>query len=139
MAALAASIDSVLGERPSTPGEEASRDEGVLGVSRPSTSYSAGGGAAAAAAAAAGEGGGVKGREVEVLLLDTWGDKNYVGLTGLELVAAGGEVVAVTDAQLTAAPRDLNEIPGNRLVLKREGVREKSEKVSEKEEREPKP
>ena len=56
----------------------------------------------------------VSARVVEILLQDTWGDANYIGLTGLQVVGRGGVAVALTDAQLTATPRDLNEIPGNR-------------------------
>jgi hypothetical protein len=57
----------------------------------------------------------VSARVVEILLQDTWGDTNYIGLTGLQVVGRGGVAVALTDAQLTATPRDLNEIPGNRF------------------------
>ena len=98
---LAASLESVMGERPSTPCDEAK--------SRPASSYAA----PSSVAAAAGDADVVEGREIEVLLVDTWGDKNYIGLTGLQVVAQGNAVVEVTDAQLAASPRDLNEIPGN--------------------------
>lgn len=98
--ALAASLDSVLGERPSTPGEET--------ASRPASSS-----LAPPPSRAGPDEKGVKGRHLEIFLQDTWGDLNYVGLTGLQVMVRGGEVLALTDAQLTAVPRDLNEIPGN--------------------------
>lgn len=54
---------------------------------------------------------GWKAQVVQLSFDDTWGDRHYLGLTGLAVVAAdGGEVPLHIDA-LDAAPRDLNELP----------------------------
>ena len=55
----------------------------------------------------------VNGRQIEIVIVDTWGDMNYVGLTGLQVLLRGGITLPITDEQVTATPRDLNEIPGN--------------------------
>jgi len=97
--AVVASLDSVLGERPSTPGEETAPRPASSLVPPPSR--------------AGDDAQGIKGRQLKIFLQDTWGDLNYVGLTGLQVVVRGGRVLDLTDAQLTASPQDLNEIPGN--------------------------
>lgn len=41
----------------------------------------------------------------------SWGDLHYLGLTGLEVVGKGGWAIPVLAEQLSACPRDLNELP----------------------------
>ena len=41
---------------------------------------------------------------ITIRILSTSGDHHYVGLTGLELVAAGGSVVPLTAADIEATP-----------------------------------
>ena len=36
-----------------------------------------------------------KGKELTVTILETWGDKNYVGLTGIEVFDQNGKAVKV--------------------------------------------
>mmetsp|Transcript_5505 Transcript_5505/g.15335 ORF Transcript_5505/g.15335 Transcript_5505/m.15335 type:complete len:1697 (+) Transcript_5505:302-5392(+) len=55
---------------------------------------------------------GLKGRELKVVVLATWGDPYYMGLTGLEVLGAGGRPMQITPSSLDACPRDLNAIPG---------------------------
>ena len=45
-------------------------------------------------------------------VLSSWGDKYYVGLTGLQVLGPGGQPLSLTVDCLDAKPRDLNEIPG---------------------------
>lgn len=58
-------------------------------------------------------GSGAVGRVVVLLLHDTWGDANYVGLTGIELLGENGSAIRLSDRMITTCPRDLNDIPGN--------------------------
>ncbi|KAL8175232.1 UNVERIFIED_CONTAM: hypothetical protein K2H54_017079 [Gekko kuhli] len=40
----------------------------------------------------------------------SWGDSHYLGLTGLEVVGKGGQALPLTLDQLSASPRDLNDL-----------------------------
>ncbi|XP_077172354.1 katanin-interacting protein isoform X2 [Paroedura picta] len=40
----------------------------------------------------------------------SWGDAHYLGLTGLEVVGTGGQALPVALDQLSASPRDLNDL-----------------------------
>ena len=53
----------------------------------------------------------VFGKKFRVLILSTWGDAYYVGLTGVELLGLGGPI-QVQRHQIEASPRDMNVIPG---------------------------
>ena len=54
------------------------------------------------------------GAQLVCTILSTWGDANYYGLAGLELLGEKGERVPVTVPMLAASPRDLNELqPGS--------------------------
>ena len=53
----------------------------------------------------------VCGRKFRVLIVDTWGDAYYVGLTGLQLIGVEGPL-ALQKAWIEANPRDMNVIPG---------------------------
>jgi hypothetical protein len=52
------------------------------------------------------------GRELRLVVLATWGDPYYMGLTGLQVLGAGGNPLPLTASSLDACPRDLNAIPG---------------------------
>jgi len=55
-----------------------------------------------------------RGWKAEVLQLsfeETWGDRHYLGLTGISVVAADGSDIPLQLAGLDASPRDLNELP----------------------------
>ncbi|XP_029802522.1 protein KIAA0556 homolog isoform X1 [Suricata suricatta] len=41
----------------------------------------------------------------------SWGDPHYLGLTGLEVVGRDGQALPVSPHQLSASPRDLNDLP----------------------------
>lgn len=65
-----------------------------------------------------GSGGGTAGllrcRELTLILLDTWGDSHFVGLSGLQVLGADRQPLALAPAQLAADPPDLNVFPGHR-------------------------
>ncbi|KAK9830170.1 hypothetical protein WJX72_010127 [[Myrmecia] bisecta] len=52
------------------------------------------------------------GREVRLVILGTWGDENYVGMTGVQVLGAHGQPLPLRPADITADPRDLNDLPG---------------------------
>lgn len=54
---------------------------------------------------------GLTGKSVRVVILETWGDSFYVGLTGIEVIGAEG-AIPLQPANLNADPRDMNVIPG---------------------------
>ncbi|XP_076408101.1 katanin-interacting protein isoform X1 [Peromyscus maniculatus bairdii] len=41
----------------------------------------------------------------------SWGDLHYIGLTGLEVVGKDGQALPIHPHQLSASPRDLNDLP----------------------------
>uniref|UniRef100_A0A452S005 Katanin interacting protein n=1 Tax=Ursus americanus TaxID=9643 RepID=A0A452S005_URSAM len=41
----------------------------------------------------------------------SWGDPHYLGLTGLEVVGKDGQALPVSLHQISASPRDLNDLP----------------------------
>lgn len=41
----------------------------------------------------------------------SWGDLHYIGLTGLEVVGRDGQALPIHSHQLSASPRDLNDLP----------------------------
>ncbi|XP_057635234.1 katanin-interacting protein isoform X4 [Chionomys nivalis] len=41
----------------------------------------------------------------------SWGDLHYIGLTGLEVVGKDGQALPIYPHQLSASPRDLNDLP----------------------------
>ncbi|XP_053091605.1 katanin-interacting protein isoform X2 [Pangasianodon hypophthalmus] len=51
------------------------------------------------------------GKSVCLSLVSTWGDSHYLGLTGLEVVGKGGDIIPVDISMVTATPRDLNDLP----------------------------
>lgn len=53
-------------------------------------------------------------RELTLILLDTWGDSHFVGLSGLQVLGADRQPLALAPAQLAADPPDLNVFPGHR-------------------------
>ena len=56
---------------------------------------------------------GLKGRVLEINILDTWGDLFYVGLTGIEILDSDGQPIAVNVSQANANPRDMNQMQGH--------------------------
>jgi len=45
--------------------------------------------------------------------VETWGDLHYIGLTGIELLGEGGEVIDVDLSMIDAEPRDLHGLAGH--------------------------
>uniref|UniRef100_A0A8C3JNX2 KIAA0556 n=1 Tax=Calidris pygmaea TaxID=425635 RepID=A0A8C3JNX2_9CHAR len=41
----------------------------------------------------------------------TWGDSHYLGLTGLEVIGKDGHALKISTEQISASPRDLNDLP----------------------------
>lgn len=41
----------------------------------------------------------------------SWGDLHYLGLTGLEVVGKDGQALPISLHQISACPRDLNDLP----------------------------
>ena len=41
----------------------------------------------------------------------SWGDLHYLGLTGLEVVGKDGQALPINLHQISACPRDLNDLP----------------------------
>jgi hypothetical protein len=55
---------------------------------------------------------GVLARVLTIEVLATWGDPSYVGMTALHVLDANGEALKLTESDIDATPRDLNDIPG---------------------------
>lgn len=47
---------------------------------------------------------------IQLKLITTWGDPYYIGLTGIAILGAGLEPIPLSDDQLQASPRDLNDL-----------------------------
>lgn len=54
----------------------------------------------------------VEGKVLRLTFLSTWGDMNYFGLSGLQLIDDKGLPLSLTIEQLQASPSDLNERSG---------------------------
>lgn len=52
------------------------------------------------------------GKTLEFNILSTWGDMNYVGLTGIEIFDSEGVSIRIGESQITACPPDINILPG---------------------------
>lgn len=61
-----------------------------------------------------GGGAGLHCRELALVLLDTWGDSHFVGLSGLQVLGADRRPLELSPAQLAADPPDLNVFPGHK-------------------------
>ncbi|XP_075420768.1 katanin-interacting protein isoform X1 [Tenrec ecaudatus] len=48
---------------------------------------------------------------LQLNLTASWGDLHYLGLTGLEVVGKHGQALPISPHQLSASPRDLNDLP----------------------------
>ena len=55
----------------------------------------------------------VKGRVIEMNILESWGDLFYVGLNGLEVLDEKGFPIHISMSMVDANPRDMNSIPGH--------------------------
>jgi len=55
---------------------------------------------------------GLTGQRLRLNIVSTWGDKYYVGLTGVEVLGAGGRPIQVKPGWVDGQPRDMNCIPG---------------------------
>ena len=53
-----------------------------------------------------------QGKKLEINILETWGDMNYLGLTGIEIFDELGMPIDVTESQILAFPPDVNVLPG---------------------------
>lgn len=45
-------------------------------------------------------------------ILSTWGDMNYVGLSGIEIYDIEGKSIKLEESQITSCPPDINILPG---------------------------
>lgn len=52
------------------------------------------------------------GQKLHFNIHSTWGDVNYVGLTGIEIFDSDGKQVNISDSQISACPPDINILPG---------------------------
>jgi hypothetical protein len=52
-------------------------------------------------------------RQLTLVVLDTWGDSHFVGLSGLQLLGADGQALPLSAARVAADPPDLNVFPGH--------------------------
>ncbi|XP_006896692.1 PREDICTED: uncharacterized protein KIAA0556 homolog [Elephantulus edwardii] len=48
---------------------------------------------------------------LQLNLTASWGDLHYLGLTGLEVVGKDGQALPISLHQISASPRDLNDLP----------------------------
>jgi len=51
-------------------------------------------------------------RELRLDIVKSWGDKHFVGLSGLEVLDEGGKALPLLPSSVSAQPRDLNDLPG---------------------------
>lgn len=52
-------------------------------------------------------------QELALVLLDTWGDSHFVGLSGLQVLGGDGQPLPVAASRVAADPPDLNVFPGH--------------------------
>lgn len=52
--------------------------------------------------------------ELTLILLGTWGDSHFIGLSGLQVLGADRQPLPLAPAQLAADPPDLNVFPGHK-------------------------
>ena len=52
------------------------------------------------------------GRRLNFNVLETWGDMNYLGLTGIEIFDQNGSQLQIEDSYISAFPPDVNVLPG---------------------------
>lgn len=52
------------------------------------------------------------GMNLELHIWKTWGDKHYVGLTGIEVFDNEGKQVDLSSSKITAFPPDINILEG---------------------------
>lgn len=53
-----------------------------------------------------------QGKKLEINILETWGDMNYLGLTGIEVFDELGMPINLHENQILAFPPDVNVLPG---------------------------
>jgi len=46
------------------------------------------------------------------VLPTTWGDADYIGLTGVEVFGPDGRRIPIASSQVSAAPHSINALPG---------------------------
>ena len=52
------------------------------------------------------------GKKLEINILETWGDMNYLGMTGIEVFDDHGQPIDIHEHQILAFPPDVNVLPG---------------------------
>ncbi len=52
------------------------------------------------------------GQKLHFNIISTWGDMNYVGLSGIEVFDIEGRLVNISESQIQACPPDINILPG---------------------------
>jgi hypothetical protein len=53
----------------------------------------------------------VKGRLIELIIRESWGDMFYVGLNGIEIRDINDNIIPIDIKKMEANPRDMNSIP----------------------------
>src|SRR5690606_33137513 len=53
------------------------------------------------------------GRKIKIEFLSSWGDRHYVGMTGIQVLDENLNPIPISANQLSACPRDMNDIPGH--------------------------
>ena len=51
-------------------------------------------------------------RELRLEIVKSWGDKHFVGLSGMEVLDDDGKALPLLPSSVSAKPRDLNDLPG---------------------------
>ena len=51
-------------------------------------------------------------RELRLDIVKSWGDKHFVGLSGMEVLDDDGKALPLLPSSVSAKPRDLNDLPG---------------------------
>ncbi|KAF0971838.1 hypothetical protein FDP41_010061 [Naegleria fowleri] len=55
----------------------------------------------------------LRGQKIRITLETSWGDLFYIGLTGIEVLGKDGKLIKLSTEQLSAKPRDMNEVSGH--------------------------
>lgn len=60
--------------------------------------------------------------EIDIQLVEPWGQSEYIGLTGIEVIDECGENIPLRESQIAAYPRDLASLGWTKDVRKLENL-----------------
>lgn len=60
--------------------------------------------------------------EIDIQLVESWGQSEYIGLTGIEVIDECGENIPLRESQIAAYPRDLASLGWTKDVRKLENL-----------------